>query len=157
MYRIERGKTMTIQCPVCNSPIQEQDTICSTCGFKFLGSTQSFQPVHVSGEEIVPPVEESQKSCALRIIRGPQIDAVLTLESNRYSIGRNPQNEIFLNDMTVSREHAFIQRVKEGFSIEDANSFNGVWVNNKSIDTCVLHDGDIVQIGAFCLLYQENQ
>ena len=42
------------------------------------------------------------------------------------------------------------------YLISDSNSYNGVWINNKSVDSAILHDGDIIQIGVFCLLYQES-
>ena len=147
---------MSNQCPVCSSSINEHDKTCPSCGFTFLESTQSFQPVTITSEDLVASAQKAQNPAMLRIIRGPQIEATFSLNDDEYNIGRNPQNEIFLNDMTVSREHARIRRNGSAYEIEDANSFNGVWVNNKSIETGILHDGDIVQIGAFCLLYQEN-
>ena len=67
------------------------------------------------------------------------------------------QCDVFLNDMTVSREHAVIEPSTGTFSIRDTNSFNGVWVNNANIEeSYTLVHGDIIQIGAFCLLYQEE-
>ena len=72
------------------------------------------------------------------------------------SIGRSPRCDIFLNDMTVSREHASIERCVDGYQITDAHSYNGVWIDNTSIESVVLNDGDIIQIGVFCLLYRES-
>ena len=43
-----------------------------------------------------------------------------------------------------------------GYVIRDANSFNGVWVNNESVETRRLVSGDVIQIGAFCLVYKEE-
>ena len=57
--------------------------------------------------------------------------------------------------MTVSRAHATIQPVGEQFAIRDTNSYNGVWVNNENVAQCVLHDGDIVQVGAFMLAFRQ--
>lgn len=147
---------MNDTCPVCNGPISYEDTVCSNCGFKLQGSTQSFQPISLSGEEVIPPASKAANSVVLRVVRGPQIGTSFSLDGDRFTIGRSPQSEIFLNDMTVSRVHAYITRGNEGYRIEDANSFNGVWINNKNIDLAVLNEGDIIQIGAFCLLYQES-
>ena len=59
--------------------------------------------------------------------------------------------------MTVSRMHATIEQENGCYVIRDANSFNGVWVNNDSVDAPrKLCNGDVIQIGAFCLLYQEE-
>ena len=72
------------------------------------------------------------------------------------STGRSPQCDLFLNDMTVSREHASVEPADGGYVIRDANSFNGVWVNNESVETRRLVSGDVIQIGAFCLVYKEE-
>ena len=57
--------------------------------------------------------------------------------------------------MTVSREHALLERVGDGWSIRDTESFNGVWVNNTNVDRVMLSDRDIIQIGCFVLRYAE--
>ena len=88
-------------------------------------------------------------------MRGPQVGTVLELGSSDLSVGRSPECDIFLNDMTVSREHARILSTPEGYRIQDDNSFNGVWVNNENVAEASLHPGDIVQIGAFCLLFED--
>ena len=43
-----------------------------------------------------------------------------------------------------------------GYVIRDANSFNGVWVNNDSVEARALRPGDFIQIGTFCMQYEEN-
>ena len=58
--------------------------------------------------------------------------------------------------MTVSRMPASVYPSDSGYEISDEASFNGVWVNNNSVDTYLLADGDVVQIGAFCLVYKEE-
>ena len=93
---------------------------------------------------------------ALRVVRGPQTGTTFTLDDDLLSIGRSPQCGVFLNDMTVSRQHATIMRTERGRLITDEHSFNGVWVNNENVDAHLLQAGDIIQIGAFCLLYQEE-
>lgn len=148
---------MSKVCPVCNNPVSDEDATCPFCSYRLQGTTQSFQPVALNDGEIVAEPRNEQTSAVLRVIQGPQTELVFQLESDEYSIGRSPQCDVFLNDMTVSRKHASIERVDNGYQIEDANSFNGVWINNESIDRARLKDGDIIQIGAFCLIYQENK
>lgn len=143
-------------CPVCNSPIKPEDNACNICGFKLIGSTQSFKPISLSGEEVPSPTEKTTTAAELRVVRGSQIGMIYSLDGDSFSIGRNPECDIFLNDMTVSRLHANITRKKSVFQIDDANSFNGVWINNESIESALLNEGDIIQIGVFCLVYQEN-
>ena len=146
---------MTDTCPVCAAPLSSGATACPTCGFKLLGATQSFKPFPLDGGE-VPENEHSQHRFVLRVVKGPQIGMVFKLGDAPMSIGRSPQCDIFLNDMTVSRSHAAVEPVGTGYTISDDSSFNGVWVNNDNVEACELHEGDVVQIGAFCLVYREE-
>lgn len=91
----------------------------------------------------------------LTVLQGKQKGIVYSLDGDKAVIGRSPKCEIFLNDMTVSRKHAVLERVAGGWSIQDADSFNGVWVNNTNVDHVMLSDRDIVQIGCFVLRYAE--
>ena len=143
---------MTQTCPICQSPVGATDAQCGVCGFKLVGTTRGFVPVMPAEDEI--PTGEKPTSAVLRTIRGPQIGADHELGHDTLTIGRNPSCNIFLNDMTVSREHATISYEGGCHVIRDNRSFNGVWVNNKSINAKALSDGDIVQIGAFAFVYE---
>ena len=149
---------MSITCPVCGAALAADAGSCPACGFKLQGSTQSFKPITLEGEVAAPaPAPEAAPAPArasLRVVRGPQTGVVFDLGSEALSVGRNPQCGLFLNDMTVSREHAEFVPDADGWVIKDCNSFNGVWVNNKSVSSHKLSSGDIIQIGAFCLQYQ---
>ena len=112
-----------------------------------------FQVVESFAAQVKPAAE-----AVLRVVRGPQTGVSYRLGDDAIqTIGRSPQCDVFLNDMTVSREHAVIEPLDGTFSIRDTNSFNGVWVNNANVeDKYILTHGDIIQIGAFCLIYQEE-
>lgn len=141
-------------CPVCGSRVQPDDVACQTCGFKLLGSTQQFEPIAIEGDSSPSPrAAKAAQSATLTIIRGPQVDTVYTLDDKVSTIGRNPQCDIFLNDMTVSRTHATVFPQQGCFVIKDSSSYNGIWVNNQSVEERTLNDGDIIQIGTFCLRY----
>ena len=92
----------------------------------------------------------------LSIVKGPQTGAAFELEDDVTTIGRDPANGIFLNDMTVSRSHARI--IREGLQarIEDLGSLNGTWVDGAIVNAAPLHDGSSVQIGTFTLIYHES-
>lgn len=146
---------MANTCPICSGQIPDEAHTCPSCGYRLLDSTQSFQPVKlgVSSEEpIVPDVQ----SYGLRVVRGPQTGIDIELNEGTLSIGRDPRCDIFLNDMTVSREHAELEVSPKGCVLRDLNSFNGVWVNDRMVSTCLLKQGDQIQIGAFCLLYRAH-
>lgn len=144
---------MAIVCPVCNAPLSEQDSACPTCGFKLLGKTEAFSPIVMQPNENTSPASILEE-CTLSIVKGPQVGNVFRLAADAITIGRSPQCDIFLNDMTVSRMHATLKRVQGGYEIVDADSFNGLWVNNLNVKEARLQDGDVVQIGTFCLVYQ---
>lgn len=143
-------------CPVCGNPIEANQEACSSCGYHFLGATQSFAPVAVENAETVSQKKKVSPTAQLRVIRGPQTGALFSLGLETLTIGRNPQCDIFLNDMTVSRDHAKIEKSDAGYTLVDLNSFNGVWVNNKNVETTLLCEGDIIQVGAFCLAFQQE-
>ena len=147
---------MSTVCPVCGSELSDNVAACPACGFKLQGSTQSFQPISL--DQQVPAAEPAPAPAhaTLRFVRGPQTGVVFDLGDEPLSVGRNPQCGLFLNDMTVSREHAELIPSAGGWTIKDCNSFNCVWVNNSNITEHALKAGDVIQIGAFCLQYQDE-
>lgn len=92
----------------------------------------------------------------LSIIKGPQTGNTFEITDAETSIGRDPSNAIFLNDMTVSRTHAKIVQTPFGTSIEDLGSLNGTWVDGAIVNSASLRDGSTIQIGTFTLVYHES-
>ena len=74
-------------------------------------------------------------------------------EAGRTLIGRSPECEIFLDDVTVSRRHAELERVGDVFTIRDLGSLNGTYVNRRRIESAVLENDDEVQIGKYRLTF----
>ena len=68
-------------------------------------------------------------------------------------IGRHPDSEIVLDDITVSRRHAEIVRRDAEYEVLDSGSLNGTYVNQQRIEASVLRHGDEVQIGKFRLVF----
>jgi pSer/pThr/pTyr-binding forkhead associated (FHA) protein len=75
---------------------------------------------------------------------------------DRTSIGRSPDCDIFLDDVTVSRRHAVLIRRDETFVIEDQGSLNGTFVNRRRIEDAELADGDELQIGKYRLTFLQK-
>lgn len=144
---------MSEVCPVCLAPVNPGDEICASCGFHLSGTTQAFKPLETNceSEAGVPSVKPSR----LRMVRGPQVGATYPLGEAPLSIGRNPQCDIFLNDMTVSRRHASITPEGGAHVISDDHSFNGVWINNHTVDRHALRPGDYIQIGKYDFVYED--
>lgn len=146
---------MSEKCPVCQSPVTEEMESCPACGFRLLGATQAFEPVAVAEDDRASG-KANHHDVVLRVIRGPQAGVAYKIEGDEITIGRSPNCSIFLNDMTVSRMHATMYRERGCYVIRDENSFNGVWVNNSNVESKALKSGDFIQIGTFCLVYEEN-
>jgi pSer/pThr/pTyr-binding forkhead associated (FHA) protein len=73
------------------------------------------------------------------------------LNSESTTLGRSTDNEIFLDDVTVSRKHAEISRNGKTYSIRDCGSLNGTYVDGVIQDKAELHDGMEIQIGKYRL------
>lgn len=147
---------MTTLCPVCNSKIDENASACPYCGFKLLGTTQQFRPITLEEEDSAEGGEQTRRKASLCVLRGPQNGLRFELKDRPMIVGRSPECDVFLNDMTVSRNHAEIVPFEGGYEIRDMRSFNGIWVNNTNVESQVLVPGDVIQIGTFLLLYEEE-
>jgi FHA domain len=77
-------------------------------------------------------------------------------EEGRTLIGRSPECQVFLDDVTVSRRHAELMRDAETFSIRDLGSLNGTYVNRRRIESVVLENDDEVQIGKYRLTFLQR-
>jgi pSer/pThr/pTyr-binding forkhead associated (FHA) protein len=93
-------------------------------------------------------------SAMLFVQRGPGAGARFLLDTDLVSVGRHPDSDIFLDDISVSRRHATISRVDGGFVVSDLGSLNGTYVNRDRIERDIaLSGGDEVQFGKYRLIY----
>lgn len=93
-------------------------------------------------------------SAMLLVQRGPDAGARFLLDTDVVTVGRHPDSDIFLDDISVSRRHANFTRTDGRYVISDLGSLNGSYVNRDRIDTdVVLSGGDEVQIGKYRLIY----
>ncbi len=93
-------------------------------------------------------------SAMLLVQRGPDSGARFLLDSPSVSVGRHPDSDIFLDDISVSRRHGTFTRSGAGYAVTDLGSLNGTYVNRDRIDGEVtLSGGDEVQIGKYRLIY----
>ena len=90
----------------------------------------------------------------LLVQRGPDAGARFLLDSDTVTVGRHPDSDIFLDDISVSRRHATFTRGGAGYAVTDLGSLNGTYVNRDRIDSEIaLSGGDEVQIGKYRLIY----
>ena len=143
----ERELTSTL-----NLGLRSIDTPGSTSASElFLQKTDS--SIRSMIEEVCAPGSDK---AMLVIHRGPAQGSRFLLDSNTVSIGRSPESDVFLDDVTVSRKHAHIERTGSEFSISDSHSLNGTYVNSISVTSQVLRMGDEIQIGKFHALFFGN-
>jgi pSer/pThr/pTyr-binding forkhead associated (FHA) protein len=104
--------------------------------------------------EVAPPLEPLEKGSAMLVIKkGPDAGMSFTIDRDAIVIGRHPESDIFLDDITVSRRHAEIHREGTDFTLVDTGSLNGTYLNRERIESAALSNGDEVQIGKFRLLF----
>ena len=89
---------------------------------------------------------------ALVVARGPRTGMTYLLGDGTTTVGRHPQSDIFLNDVTVSRHHSRFITAGRELTIEDTGSTNGTYVNDARVDSTRLEAGDEVIIGRFHFL-----
>ena len=75
------------------------------------------------------------------------------LGRDRMSVGRSPESDVFLDDVTVSRDHALIVRRGSDYYLDDCGSLNGTYINRRRIESQRLSDGDELQIGKYKLAF----
>jgi predicted component of type VI protein secretion system len=88
----------------------------------------------------------------LVVRQGPEIGTRYALTGDEVSVGRVPDNDIQLDDVTVSRQHAMLVRQGSAWLVRDLGSLNGTYVNNQRVDESPVRHGDDVQIGRFRLV-----
>lgn len=92
-------------------------------------------------------------SALLVVQRGPNAGSRFLLDADESTVGRHPNADIFLDDVTVSRRHAVFLRSGAQFEVKDLGSLNGTYFDGVRIDRAVLHDGSEVQIGKYIVTF----
>jgi pSer/pThr/pTyr-binding forkhead associated (FHA) protein len=97
-------------------------------------------------------------SALLVVRRGPNVGARFLLDADLTTVGRHPEADIFLDDVTVSRRHAEFLRSGTTFEVKDLGSLNGTYLDGGRISgTIDLHDGAEVQVGKFRLTFYASR
>jgi len=110
-----------------------------------------FRTLSAEEREIVAQLPKN--SAMLLVLAGANKGARFLINGNSTSIGRDPQSEIFLDDVTVSRKHAEVLRDGDNYVIVDLGSLNGTYLNSQPSNRERLVVGDEVQIGKYRLTY----
>jgi hypothetical protein len=150
-----------VYCPECGHHNRESARFCGRCGASLLEATEgettiSFTPTTDPGADsgVMEAVVEGA-SLVIRLGGGRAGDQFPVLPG-RTSIGRAPQSDVFLDDVTVSREHAALEQRADGVHIIDLSSLNGTYVNRERVEDARLTDGDELQVGKYRLTFIER-
>ena len=158
---------MAVHCPECGFLNGEGANYCQKCGAYLAPQTevkQGGEPttatyrVGETGELIPVDVEAIAEKGAALVIRsgGGRVGESFPLERDRMTIGRRPDSDVFLDDVTVSRDHALLVRRNGDFYLDDLGSLNGTYVNRRRIESHRLADGDELQVGKYKLTFLQR-
>ena len=149
-----------IYCPECGFQNPEAANFCARCGAHLVRpdeseTTMTFTPEEADDEGSGLPEEIDGPALIVRS-GGGRAGETFPLENDSTAIGRSPDCEIFLDDVTVSRDHAVLVRRSGAWYLDDSGSLNGTYVNRRRIESHKLADGDEIQIGKYKLSYLEK-
>jgi hypothetical protein len=149
-----------IYCSECGFQNPEAANYCSRCGALLQKgeatdsgeSTQTFSAGDLA--ELVDHDELGLEGPAL-VVRagGGRAGESFRPAGERTRIGRSPDCDIFLDDVTVSRNHAVLVEENGTFVVEDQGSLNGTFVNRRRIDRAPLTEGDELQVGKYRMTF----
>jgi hypothetical protein len=148
-----------VYCPECGFQSPEAANYCARCGALLrtdaaAGETTMSMPADELGDEDAAALDETIRGPAL-VVRsgGGRAGESFVPNGPRTLIGRSPDCDVFLDDVTVSRRHA--ELIAEGgqFTIRDLGSLNGTFVNRRRIESTELEDDDEVQIGKYRMTF----
>jgi hypothetical protein len=152
---------MALHCPECGFTNAEGANYCQKCGSYLApvdsapeSSTATYR-VGETGELIPVDLSDVVAQGAALVIRagGGRVGESFPLDAERMTIGRRPESDVFLDDVTVSRDHALLVRRGSDYHLDDLGSLNGTYVNRSRIESHRLEDGDELQIGKFKLTF----
>ena len=166
------GRDMaSVYCIRCGQENPEGARFCSQCGNPLArgsgeGATETTSIISVGGTDQgdaefgddsvadAATVDTLPPGTALLVVqRGPNAGSRFLLDSDLTLVGRHPDSDIFLDDVTVSRRHAEFYRSGNRFTVRDVGSLNGTYVNRERIEEADLTGGDEVQVGKFRLVF----
>ena len=148
-------------CNQCGHRNPVGSNFCSSCGapLEHQGedTTITFAPVEageVGDEDVTVTIPELPEGVGVLVVkRGPNAGSRFLLDGALTRVGRHPDSDIFLDDVTVSRRHAEFVRQGPAYVVRDVGSLNGTYLNRERVEEAQLENGDEVQIGKFKLVY----
>lgn len=153
-------------CNQCGHRNPPESNFCSSCGSALdllddrtitLSAVDPLQDAPGADDDLTIRMGDLDHGVGVLIVRaGAQAGDRFVLDSDVTRLGRHPDSEISLDDITVSRVHAVVTRTDHGYRVRDAGSLNGTYVNQELVDEAPLVHGDELRIGKFRLVFFEG-
>lgn len=135
-------------CPSCGSPVEQRP------GAGAEAPTGAIDLGTFDGEAELDELPELPPGTGLLVVvRGPNAGSRYLLDRESTTVGRHPDSHVFLDDVTVSRHHARVDREGEQFVLHDLGSLNGTYLGGERVDRRPLRAGDELQVGRYKLLF----
>ena len=145
-------------CPTCGYHSGPEANFCAACGQR-LTAPDDGDAVHTPDEpttEMALEADLIRQPAVLVVTQGAAAGSRFELSETRVTLGRHPDSDIFLDDITVSRNHAEIFREGLVPRVKDMGSLNGTYLNSRRVEEAGLKDGDELQIGRFKLVFHDR-
>jgi hypothetical protein len=147
-----------VYCQECGFQNPESANYCSRCGALLSKGEASGETTQALSAEELGDLEHAEMGGIdgpALVVRagGGRAGESFRPAGERTRIGRSPDCDIFLDDVTVSRNHAVLVEREGGYTVEDQGSLNGTFVNRRRIETALLENGDEVQIGKYRMTF----
>lgn len=143
---------MALTCGKCGQSCPDDARFCGNCGTRLV--TDDDAPTEVLSPVGVTETPPYSGLAELVVTSGHRSGTRFELAGDRITVGRHPDSDVFLDDITVSRRHVVLEFGPAGRVLRDVGSLNGTYVNGGRTDgDVILHGGDELQVGKFKLLY----
>jgi len=151
---------MSLICSQCRTANPEDSQFCSHCGTKLtsdLETTITFaEPIDIGDEAQIDLERLAIEGPLLVVVKGIGVGQTFQIGEMDIAIGRDPSNDIFLDDITVSRKHAEIRHRDNRLVIADTGSLNGTYLNRERVEEAAIDHGDEIQIGKFRMIFLDK-
>jgi pSer/pThr/pTyr-binding forkhead associated (FHA) protein len=144
-------------CSSCGTPLAAAERGAAATGDQMEDTTVSLSLVEdreALAAELGDILDQLPEGTGMLVVRrGPNAGSTFALNKDETTVGRHPDSDIFLDDVTVSRRHAVVSRTDGGYRVADVGSLNGTYVDHERVDQAELSDMQELQVGRFVLTF----
>jgi pSer/pThr/pTyr-binding forkhead associated (FHA) protein len=154
------GTLKAVRCRRCGHENEAGANYCSSCGTPLTPDDETtltlaaIEDRQALEDELGALLTDLPSGMGLLVVRrGPNAGSTYVLDRQVTTVGRHPESDIFLDDVTVSRRHAVVRQFDGTYQVDDVGSLNGTYVDHRRIDSEPLHDLAELQVGRYVLTF----